>query len=108
MKSKSKFNKTPCRPLGHRVLVKIHTESEYKGIIQLLKEDECTSIKATVIEIGPTAFDGYADGEAWYKEGDTVLIIKGAGVFIDPLVHLQTDEVYKEINEVDAHTLIEA
>lgn len=108
MKAKSKFNKTPCRPLGHRVLVKIfNDEKKSAGGILLLKENECVSIRAQVVEIGPTAFHGYGDDEAWYKEGDTVLIIKGAGVIIDPLVHKQDGEVYKEINEVDAHTLIE-
>ncbi len=93
--------------LGHRVLLKMHAikQEEQKsagGIIlsnemQIKEED---SEKATVVQIGPTAFKELGDGEAWVKVGDIVTIQRYSGKQIT-----RGSDVYRVINDEDLLTI---
>ena len=82
------------KPTGFRVLVKpdsiVETDDTYQraralGIEiksdKIDKEQEAIST-AVVIDIGPTAWRGFDDGQPWAKIGDRVVIAKFSGKIV--------------------------
>lgn len=98
------------KPCGYRVLVRLKPvnkdfeEKSEGGIITKIKSKQRVELeqKATqeayVMEIGPTAFKAYDDGQPWVKKGDLVQICKYSG---DDLTDIEEDEVYRIINDQD-------
>ena len=93
--------------LGHRVLLKMHevkkAEQVSRGGIILdteYKINEEDSEKATVVQIGPTAFKEIGDGQPWVKVGDVVTIQRYSGKQIT-----RGTEVYRVVNDEDLLTI---
>lgn len=104
------------KPCGFRVLVKLkkivpelEKKTEY-GIIYELSTDQKEKLKqratqeAYVMALGPTAFKGFDDGHQWCKVGDLVQICKYSG---DDLKDIETDEIYRIINDADIQCIFE-
>lgn len=98
------------KPVGFRVLVKlkkISQEIEQKtasGIITAvktidnIKREQRATQEAYVVELGPTAFKAFDDGNDWCAKGDCVLISKYSG---DDLDDVEDGEIYRIINDRD-------
>ncbi len=90
------------KPVGHRVLVKpddLETETE-SGIVYRLNtsQERSGQIFGTLVEIGPTAWKAFDDGEPWAEIGDRVAYARYAGKWIeDP----ETKEMYVIMNDDD-------
>lgn len=93
-------------PAGHRVLVKVdEIEEKTKGGIILVDADKQTeaNIFGTLVDVGPTAWKAFDDGDAWAKIGDKVAFAKYGGfVIIDP----DTRESYRLLNDEDITCVI--
>ena len=100
------------RPTAHRVLVKLkpieREERSDAGIILTTEANHDARQRAMqeayVIEVGPSAFNDFGDGEAWCKEGDLVMIAKYSG---EDRVDPETNEVYRIINDEDIFAVVE-
>ena len=99
------------KPVGFRVLVKLkHIEDQElekkseSGVIlevrtpKRLELEQQATQEAYVVDIGPTAFQAFDDGEQWAKKGDCVLIAKYSG---QDLHDVEEDEIYRVINDQD-------
>lgn len=100
-------------PTGFRVLIQPDSIEEmddtYKrakalGIkiegSTLTKEQEAIST-ATIIDIGPSAWKGFDDGQAWANVGDRVVIAKFAGKVV-----YDNDIEYRLVNDEDILAVI--
>ena len=83
------MNESGIVPLGHRVLVKplLSERMTDGGIVipeSMADKNDKAQIKAVVVAVGETAWaDSLLGGKPWAHPGDTVIIGKYAGVFID-------------------------
>lgn len=96
-------NKSGITPCGHYVLVKqdIIEEKTKGGIIlapQSREQEQRAATKGVLIAIGPTAWQEFAEGEAWAKIGDYVSFAKFAGIEMDGA----DGEKYMLLNDADA------
>lgn len=101
------INESGIHPVGHRVLVlpeQVEEKSEGGIIIHhgtQQAREEMAQIKATVIELGSTA---YADQpKAWCEAGNRVVIGKYSGL----LYKGADDKQYRIINDLDVVSIIE-
>ena len=72
----------PIKPAGHRVLVRcIPAERVSAGGIVLPdnKREDQSQVRAELVDVGPTAWKAFDDGEPWAKPGDFVWHQKHAG-----------------------------
>lgn len=102
-------NESGVYPLGHRVLVRtIATERVTDGGIVIpekaAENKDKAQIKAVVVAVGPTCWqaEGLGD-EPWAKAGDTVVIGKYAGVFIQG----KDDVQYRIVNDTELQARLE-
>ena len=98
------------KPAGFRVLVKLKKvaqEEEQKtesGIIVKVKtksyieREQRATQEAYIMDLGPSAFKAFDDGQPWCAVGDCVLISKYSG---DDLDDIEEDEIYRIINDRD-------
>lgn len=98
------------KPVGFRVLVRLkdvcedlETKSESGLIIEVksrqkIKLEKRATQEAYVVELGPTAFKAFDQGEPWCKVGDCVLITKYSG---DDLDDIEEGKIYRIINDRD-------
>lgn len=97
-------------PTGFRVLVELaDVEKKSKGGIILTHEGGESVHKrgqetAVVVELGPTAFKAYDDGQPWCKVGDKVRIIRYSGNVIEDT---DTGKMYSIINDEDIYAVLE-
>jgi chaperonin GroES len=89
------------KPAGHRLLVKPEQfqEKTAGGIFvpETTREKETkASMRGVVVEIGPTAWKAFDDGQPWAMVGDTVIFAKYAGVEVR-----ENGSEYRLINDED-------
>lgn len=98
-------------PAGHRILVKLKEvekeEFSKGGIILERGHDQDRRQKATqdalVIELGPTAYKAFDEGQPWCKAGDWVKISKYSG---EDYTDENTKEVFRILNDEDVLAVI--
>jgi len=77
---------TKWKPVGYMVLVKPEFEQMSKGGIDLSARNEQMGIASVdtgvVVDIGPTAWKAYDNGEPWCKIGDTICYARFGGKII--------------------------
>lgn len=114
----NQVNEALWKPAGYRIKVKLRsvddnyesdgfgnkvTKSESGIILDVKKKrdierEQFATQVADVVELGPTSWKGFDDGQAWCKVGDVVLIAKYAGVNReDPA----TGDIYSIIDDRD-------
>lgn len=99
--------KRELKPCGFRVLLKPDplTKQTKSGIFIATPDDrlyrEATTI-GTVLDIGPTAWKAYDDGQPWANIGDRVYFSKYAGKRIDD----GTEEGVFIVNDEDIQAVI--
>lgn len=102
-------------PAGHRVLVKLKTvetgdKKSTGGIIiehlagYKAEAEQYATQEAYVVELGPTAYRDFSDGNAWCKVGDLVRIGKYRG---ENLKDEESGDVYRIIQDEDVVAIIE-
>ncbi|MEA2038870.1 MAG: co-chaperone GroES [Thermodesulfobacteriota bacterium] len=94
------------RPAGHRVVVlpEVIPEKTDGGIYRPptnVDREQLAVIKGKIIEIGPTAWMDFSDGQPWAKVGDEVVFSKYGGLIVD-------DEgiQYRVLNDEDIVAII--
>jgi len=104
------------KPAGHRVLVKPDTlEEEDLKRFETLKKSGFTYegtqaraqeavISGVLVEVGPTAWKAFDDGEPWAKVGDRVYFAKYGGFVVE---HPQTGEKLRLLNDEDINLTVE-
>lgn len=101
------INLSGIHPVGHRVLVlpeQVEEKSEGGIIIHhgnQTAREEMAQIKATVIELGSTAYSDQP--KAWCKAGQRVVIGKYSGLLYKGLDEKQ----YRVLNDLDVVAVIE-
>ena len=78
-------NKSGIHPTGHHVLVlPDKVEEKTEGGIYLpepaREEEQRAATKGILIDVGPTAWQEFADGEPWAQKGDYVSYAKYGGI----------------------------
>lgn len=90
-------------PTGYYVLVKPKdVETKTAGGIVLVDDtvesDKVHTVEGTLVAVGPTAWKGFDNGEAWAKVGDKVVYAKFAG---KRLYDHHTDQTFILMNDND-------
>lgn len=93
--------------VGHRILIDpdpVETKTD-SGIV-LVKDERAyreATTAGTVVQVGETAYMGFADDRKWVKIGDRVIYAKYTGKFVtDP----ETEKEYYVINDEDIQVKI--
>ncbi|MEX0932329.1 MAG: hypothetical protein WDZ61_00345 [Parcubacteria group bacterium] len=93
-------------PCGFRVLIKPDPvlKKTKSGIVVSVDDKlyRAATTIGTIVEIGPTAWRAYDDGQPWAKVGDRVYYAKYAGKIIDD----GTEEGLVVLNDEDVQALI--
>lgn len=103
------MNESGIVPLGHRVLVRpLPSERVTEGGIVIpdntAEKNDRAQIKAIVVAFGDTAWtDSTLGGKPWVQAGDTVVIGKYAGVFLDG----KDGEKYRIVNDDELQAKLE-
>ena len=94
---------------GHRVIVKPDAVEEVSkgGIIVAAGKDkerqQQAQITGVIVDIGPTAWKAFDDGEPWAQVGDRVYFAKYGGYVIE-----DDGEQYRLLNDEDVTARISA
>ena len=94
------------KPAGHRVLVKPdEIEEVTEGGIILAQTDKSRKEDAqqsgTLVQVGPTAWKAFDEGEPWANVGDKVLFAKYGGYSVD-----LDGELHRIMNDEDITAVV--
>lgn len=102
------------KAVGHRVLIKpdpVTKEHRVGGsdLRIILAQDEkmqrAATQTGTVIDVGPTAWQGFGDNQPWAGIGDKVVFARYSGKFLENPDN--PDESYVVVNDEDIQLRIE-
>ena len=95
------------KPCSYHVLVRPDNVAERQGTIFLpaasVQREQMAQVVGTIVAIGPTAWKGFDDGDAWAAVGDRVSYAKYGGVLMkDP----ETDEHFRLLLDKDIVAIV--
>ena len=93
--------------VGHRLLIKPDpVEKKTESGIILARDERAyreATMAGTIVQIGPTAWQGFGDSRPWAKVGDHIIYARHTGKFVtDP----ETKEEFYVINDEDCQVVI--